>query len=191
MILKKPIDQTLVNVVNKHKHGVVVLTELPSENYFGYIGASIKKLVAEGYGGIYISSQRPYSNMKKLFTEFKISMDHLLFIDAASSAAGDKQDNEVIHIGEQMDVNQLMRAIYTSLPQIATKQKFIFIDSVSTVLMHKRLSEMLRLAEFLIRETQTPSDEDNSVFLLVNIADNVDNKEFIQHTVLRAQEVVR
>jgi KaiC/GvpD/RAD55 family RecA-like ATPase len=193
MILTNPIDQNLVNVINKHKHGVVVMSELPSENYFGYIGACVKKLVEEGYGGVYVSFQRPFENIKRLFDQFKVRQDNLLFVDVASSFAQDAPSTheKVIHIGEDLDINDLVRAIYLALPRINTKQKFIYIDSLSTISLHKPLSETLRFSEFLIRTTKDPERDDETVFLIFNISKDLSQKKFIQDIALRVDEVVR
>ena len=193
MILTNPIDQTLVNVVNKHKHGIVVMTELPSENYFGYVGACMRKLVEEGYGGVYVSFQRPFDNINKLFEQFHVDLENLLFIDVASTFAQDEQvqHENVIHISDELDINDLVRAIYLALPKIKTKQKFIYIDSLSTISLHKPLSETMRLSEFLIRTTRDPENEDESIFLIFNISKDLSQKKFIQDIALRVDEVVR
>ena len=47
-----------------------------------------------------------------------------------------------------IDINELVRAIYTSMPRLTTKNKFVFIDSISTITLHKPLSETLRFSEF-------------------------------------------
>lgn len=193
MILTNPLDQKLVNVLNKNKRGIVVMSELPSENYFGYIAACMKKMVEEGYGGIYVSFQRPFSNVKKLFDQFQVDMRNLLFIDVASAFAQDEQSNEeqVMHISEEIDINELVRAIYLALPKVRAKQKFIYIDSLSTISLHKPLSETLRLSEFLIRTTKEPSGDDETIFLVFNVSADLSQKKFIQDIALRVDEVVK
>lgn len=187
------IDQTLVNVLNKHKHGIVTMVELPSENYFGHIASSLRKLIEEGYSGVYVSFQRPFSNLKELFSQFHVDVSKLLIIDVASAFAQEPQSNEtnVVHISESIDINELVRAIYTALPRVVAKQKFIFIDSLSTITLHKPLSETLRFSEFLIRTTKHPDNPDEVVFLIFNVSVDLSQKKFIRDIALRVDEVVR
>lgn len=191
-MVESTIDQSLVNVMNKNKHGIVIMTELPTENYFDITASCIKRMVEDGYEGIYISFQRPFANLDSSLRRRGVNVDKLLFIDVASSLAMDSQntDSKVIHISQNIDVNELVRVIYSSLPQIKTREKFIYIDSLSTITLHKPLSETLRFSEFLIRTTKkTPMDE--SVFLIFNVSRDLTQRKFIKDIALRVNEVVR
>lgn len=192
MVELAPIDQSLVNVMNKNKHGIVIMTELPSENYFDISASCIKRMVDDGYEGIYISFQRPYANLSSSLQRRGVDINKLLFIDVASSLAMESQDSNpnVVHISQNIDINELIHTIYTTLPKVKTRGKFIYIDSLSTITLHKPLSETLRFSEFLIRTTQkTPLDE--SVFLIFNVSKDLTQRKFIKDIALRVNEVVK
>jgi KaiC/GvpD/RAD55 family RecA-like ATPase len=191
-MLESTIDQSLVNVMNKNKHGIVIMTELPTENYFDISASCIKRMVDEGYQGIYISFQRPFANLQSSLIRRGVDVSKLLFIDVASSLAMESQDtnSKVVHISQNIDINELIHVIYTSLPSINNKSKFIYIDSLSTITLHKPLSETLRFSEFLIRTTKkTPLDE--SIFLIFNVSKDLTQRKFIKDIALRVNEVVR
>lgn len=192
MVVETRIDQSLVNVMNKNKHGIVIMTELPSENYFDISSSCVKKIVDDGYEGIYISFQRPFVSLKRSLLRRGVNIDKLLFVDVASSLAleAQKPDPKVVHIGEDIDINELVRIIYSALPRIPGPDKFIYIDSLSTITLHKPLSETLRFSEFLIRTTQkTASDE--SVFLIFNVSSDLSQRKFIKDVALRVNEVIK
>ena len=75
-----------------------------------------------------------------------------------------------------MDVDELVRAIYTSLDQIKG-QKFIFIDSLTTLALHKSVSEILRFFEFLRRHI----NEEKDTILILNVAKDLSHNTFVQN----------
>jgi len=191
-MVESTIDQSLVNVMNKNKHGIVIMAELPTENYFDISASCIKRMLEDGYQGIYISFQRPFANLQSSLIRRGVDVNKLLFVDVASSFAMESQDDDskVIHISQNIDINELIHVIYSSLPKITAKSKFIYIDSLSTITLHKPLSETLRFSEFLIRTTKkTPLDE--SVFLIFNVSKDLTQRKFIKDVALRVNEVVR
>lgn len=186
------IDQSLLNIINKNKHGIVIMTELATDRYFEESALCLRRLIENGMQGIYISFQRPFSNLIPYFHARNVDINNLLFIDVATAIAGDAQSTHerVIHINRSIDINELVRAIYTSLPRLKSKNKFVFIDSISTITLHKPLSETLRFSEFLIRTTQK-SEPDEEVFLIFNVAKGLAQKKFIKDIALRVHEVIR
>lgn len=186
------IDQSLVNILNKNKHGIVTMVELPSDNYFSIAAACVKRMVEDGYAGLYISFQRPVANLKSSLKRRGVDISKLLFVDVASSLASEDQasGSDVVSISKNVDINELVRVIYSSLPKIPARQKFIYIDSLSTITLHKPLSETLRFSEFLIRTTKKTS-VDESVFLIFNVSSDLAQKKFIKDIALRVNEVIR
>ena len=127
------IDQSLLNVINKNKKGIVIMTELATDRYFEESARCLSRLIENGMQGIYISFQRPFVNLVPYFRAHNVDISRLLFIDVATAIAGGVQSTheQVIHINRSIDINELVRAIYTSLPKLKSKNKFVFIDSIS------------------------------------------------------------
>lgn len=188
----KLINQKLLNVLNKHSSGVVVMNELDTNSYFNNVLSCINKLVDSDYEGIFISFQRPFNNLLSLFKRFNIDVSKLLFIDVASSFASQESvsaDN-LISISSDVEIDDLVHAIYSSLDRINSYKKFIFIDSISTLTLHKPLSETLRFSEFLIRTVNQSSSDSSIVSLIINVSKDLVHKKFIKDIALRVDEVV-
>lgn len=180
---------TIVNAIKKRKGGTVIMMEIPVESYLESNSASVKLLTRKGFDGIYISFQRPFRNISSLFTEQGIDINKLLFIDVASSLSREMQEEDprCVHISPDIDIDELVRAIYTSLPKLKSKKRFIFIDSLTTITLYKPLSETMRFSEFLIR---TVKKEAQDVSLIFNVAKDLSQRKFIKDIALRVDEII-
>ena len=170
------------------KLGSVVMMEHPADCYFSANLEMIKQLLDQGYKGVYISFQRPFSNVKQLLTDSNIDIDQLSFIDAASALSGETQitDNHLININEQIAVDDLVRAVYTSLDHLNGEKKFIFIDSLTTITLYKPLSETMRFSEFLVSTVK----KEKNITLFFNVAKDLTQKRFIKDIAFRVDQVI-
>jgi len=176
--------------LEREKKGIVIMMELPTESYFHVNLTSIKYLTSKGFEGIYISFQRPFKNVSSLFSRQGIDMNKILFIDVASALSGEREEENprCIHISQTIDIDELVRAIYTSLPRLKSRKRFIFIDSLTTITLYKPLSEIMRFSEFLIR-TVKKSEKENTI-LIFNVVKDLAQKKFIRDIALRVDEVI-
>jgi KaiC/GvpD/RAD55 family RecA-like ATPase len=184
------IKESLEKAIKKFRNGAVIMMELPTESYFDASSSSIKALMNEGFEGVYISFQRPFKNIFSLFADRGIDVERLLFIDAATSLNQEVQEEnpKCIHISEDIDIDELVRAIYTSLPRLRGKKKFIFIDSLTTIALYKPLSETMRFSEFLIRTVRKAETE--SITLIFNVAKDLAQEKFIKDIALHVDEII-
>lgn len=184
----KESKSSLAGALKKHKEGAIVMMELPADTYFESNIASVKLLTSKGFGGIYISFQRPYMNIFSLLKQKGVNSNNLIFVDAATAVGGVLQDTnpKCIHISPTIDIDELVRAIYTSLPKLKSKKKFVFIDSLTTIALYKPLSEILRFSEFLIRMVKK-REVGNVIF---NVAKDLAQKKFIKDIAIHANEVI-
>ncbi len=168
--------------------GSVVMMEHAAENYFSVNAHMIKQLLDEGYVGVYISFQRPFSNIKQQLSHLMINLDQLRVIDAASALTGEQQidDDHLITIDEHLAVDDLVRAVYISLDQIPSEKKFIFIDSLTTITLYKPLSETMRFSEFLVSTVK----QKKNITLFFNVAKDLSQKSFIKDIAFRVDKVI-
>lgn len=168
--------------------GSVVMMEHSAECYFAANAQMIKQLLDEGYVGVFISFQRPFSNVKQQLSDLHINLDHLKVIDAASALTGEQQmdDDHLILIDEKLAVDDLVRAVYTSLDQVSNEKKFIFIDSLTTITLYKPLSETMRFSEFLVSTVKKKKD----ITLFFNVAKDLSQKRFIKEIAFRVDKVI-
>ena len=180
----------LETAIKKHERGAVIMMELPADAYFDKNITSIKILTELDFDGIYISFQRPFKNLFSLFEKQGIDINKLLFIDIATALGEHEQEKHTrcVHISPNIDIDELVRAIYTSLPKLKGKKKFIFIDSLTTITLYKPLSETMRFSEFLVRSVK--KHEVENVILVFNVAKDLAQKKFIKDIALRVDEVI-
>jgi len=175
--------------VARQKDKWIFMLEVPEDKYFDVNIESIKVLVKKGFSGVYVSLHRPYENIVSLFKKNKININKLHIIDAASSQAEikGKETEKCTYISKQLNIDELTRAIYKMLPRIKGKNKFLFLDSITTLTLYQPLSEVLRFAEFLSRSL-TKKDVDG---VIVNVAKDLSQKKFIKDIVLHIDEVIK
>jgi len=164
--------------------------EVPGEKYFDVNVETLKVLVNnKGYSGIYISLHRPFQNLLALLKAKGVNVNKLFFIDAASAQAEEKgkETGNCICISNKVDVDELTRAIYRMLPKIKGKNRFLFLDSITTLALYQPLSESLRFAEFLSR-TVNKGELDG---VLVNVASDLAQKKFIKDIMLHVDKVIK
>ena len=166
------------------------MIELPVESYFEANIASIKLLTSNGFDGVYISSHRPFKNIYSLLKQNGININKLLFIDVATAFGGEMQEKNprCIHISPAIDIDELIRAIHTSVSKLKGEKRFVFIDSLTTITHYKPLSEVVRFSEFLVRTIKKHEVED--VVFILNVAKDLAHKKFIRDIAIRVDEVI-
>ena len=179
--------ESAFNEVLKTKEGKSILLELDAESYLKIIIKTIQKLQKKGLSGVYVSMQRPFKNISSLLKKQGIDLNKLIFIDVASAVSKETQENNkgCVHISPELDIDELVKAIYTSLDQIKGK-KFILIDSLTTFALHKPISETLRFSEFLMRRVKDSKD----IVLILNAAKDLSHKKFIRDVVAHADKTI-
>jgi KaiC/GvpD/RAD55 family RecA-like ATPase len=183
---KKSIEQA----IQREKHGIIIMIELPINAYFEMNFSTIKLLTNQGFQGIYISFQRPFQNIVSIFESEGINTSTLLFIDAATALSGEKQheDPRCVHVSQELDIDELVKAIYLSLPKLKSQKKFIFIDSLTTISLYKPLSQIMRFSEFLMRTVRKENEE--NVILIFNVAKDLAQKKFIREVAFHVDQVI-
>jgi len=180
----------LAGTIEKHKQGAMVMVELPTEKYFLVNVASVRYFTDNGFEGIYVSFQRPYNNIHQLFEEHGINTDKLLIIDCATMNSGVKpaEKKKCINISSAIDTDTLGKMIFGALKDIKSSNKFIIIDSLTTLALYKSESEITKLSDILVDKIRA-NDFDN-VVLLFNVAEDLSDKEFIKDITSHADEVI-
>ena len=187
---KQIIKNSLSAAIKRHKEGAVIMMELPAESYLEANLVSVELLTRLGFEGVYVSFHRPFNNIFSLLKARGINVNKLLFIDVATAFAEEKQEKNprCIHISPSIDIDELVRTIYTSISKLKSKKRFVFIDSMTTITLYKPLSETMRFSEFLFRTVKKHEVED--VVLIFNVAKGLAQKKFIKDIALHVDEVI-
>jgi len=165
------IHSSLSETIDKYNKGATVLLELPAESYFIANSASVRFLTDNGFEGVYISFQRPYDNVRGLFDEYDIDHEKVIIVDCASDTGKENFD----------DINNI---ISDSLKKLKCKNKFILIDSLSTIALYKQESEIAELTKKLI------GINDDNLLILFNVAEDLVKKPYIKDITSQADEVI-
>ena len=189
-MLKNQTKKSIEQAIQMDKHGIIIMIELPINAYFETNSSTIKLLTDQGFQGIYISFQRPFQNISSFFESEGIDTSTLLFIDAATALSGEKQheDPRCVHVSQELDIDELVKAIYLSLPKLKSQKKFIFIDSLTTISLYKPLSQIMRFSEFLMRTVRKENEE--NVILIFNVAKDLAQKKFIREVAFHVDQVI-
>src|SRR3989344_7529660 len=211
-----------INEILKTKKGTSIVLEIDTKSYLEANIKTIKELQKKGLSGVYVSIQRPFKNISSLLKKQGIDLNKLIFIDVASAVSKETQEGRspsvqkgqrsllakekcqgCVHISPELDVDELVRTIYTSLDTLENQRfsghrkserfsreikgkKFIFIDSLTTFALHKPISETLRFSEFLMRQVKERKD----LVLILNVAKDLSQKKFIQDVVAHADKTI-
>ncbi len=101
-----------------------------------------------------------------------------------------KKTGLCVPVSSKMDVDEIVRAIYTSLAALKSRKRFVFIDSITTIALYQPLSETLRFSEFLVRTVRQREGGVSTSTIVFNVARDLAQKQFIRDVALRADEVI-
>lgn len=183
-------ETPLAKTIKKHKNGAVIMIEHPSEGYFEANISSVGFLTSNDFEGIYVSFQRPFKNISSLFEKQGVDVDKLLIIDGATAFSGEKQEKnpKCIRIPLGLDVDGLVRIICSSLSKLKSKNRFVFIDSLSTMALFEPFSDTSRFSELLVRAVRRHGFR--NITFLFNVAEDLSQKHFFQDMAHYADEFI-
>ncbi len=121
-------------------------------------------------GGVYISVSKPYQQIVKIMEENDTSPANLKFVDCISRASGrsvDKTDS-VVYVENPASLEEINMYSDKLLHDIPTQRKFLFIDSISSLLIYNEERSIEELIHFLVNQIR--SDGVGGVILSANEA---------------------
>ena len=159
----------------------IILIESPVENYLQANISSIKSMLDNGFGGIYLSFQRPFNNIYNIFKEEGIKLENLFIVDFATAFSNsDKVLNpRCVNINPGVSVEDMVNTICSSLQELSSNKRFVFIDSLSTLSLHEDYSETLRFSECLINTIKRKNI--NDVTFIFNTAQDLVSERYIRN----------
>jgi len=159
-----------------------------AHNYMKEIARTISELTnKEGIPGVYVTINKPFKVVKKQFEACKVNTKMLIFIDAISAEAGRivKEDG-CVFVQTPRSLSDMSIAIHAAVGALPSKRKFVFFDSLTTLLIYNEAHSVLRFTHFLTTKMRSwdvdgiilslDSDTKSSVFQqIVLFSDNVIN----------------
>jgi hypothetical protein len=180
----------LIHAITTHTAGSVLMMELPSEQYFTANASSIKVLTDTGYEGVYVSFQRPFVNIFSLFQKQGINVDKLLIIDGATACSEGKQEKNprCVRISSSMDLNVLIQTICMSLSRLKSRERFVCIDSLSTMALYEPFSDPFKVSEMLVQMVRKQGFD--HVTFILNVSEDLSQKRFFKDIARYADEFI-
>ena len=111
----------------------------------------IAELTKQNIPGVYVTLNRPYENVKEMLKKQKIDLDKVIFIDGVTKTAGGEitKRADCLYIGGPKSLSDISIAMDQAIMGIPKKDKFLFFDSLSTLLIFNDASIVLKFVHFL------------------------------------------
>jgi len=133
-------------------NGWIVLLETSAEQALQLSLSTIKYLIdKKNYVGIVVSASRPYKNLAQLYDNKNIDTSRILFIDSISKSqsVGLEEAGNVLYLDSVSDLTGISLAVKGSMDKIQG-DKFIFIDSITSMLIHNEPSIFARFVHGIL-----------------------------------------
>ena len=168
--------------------GWVTILEVPIEDSAKINIEAIRILQSMGYEGIYITLSKDYVDLSKLFREEGIDLGKLAIIDGISQMYGIKQVDSpnVTYVAGPLSIDAISESIQRIAPNIKEQKKFVFLDSITTVLLYNSLERTVRFSEFLLETLKKLQ----LVGIVVSVSRGFANEALLKELTKLSNEVV-
>lgn len=143
----------LLGYLRKAPRDFIVLINVKAENYLKTNMEVLRVLANEDdLPGVYITINKPYSAMKRILEENKIKTEKLYFIDCITKTAGGKVEETekgVLYMDSPQNLTGLGVAMGEAVRAIPEDNKFLFLDSLSTLLLYHNSGTVAKFSHFL------------------------------------------
>ena len=135
----------------KNLEDYMVLVTVNSQVYKKSNLEILKLLVNEQkIPGVYVTLNKPFDIMQRLFKQNKIDARFIIFIDGITEVSGNKRRiKNCLFIGSPEKLSDISVAMDQAVKALPTKEKFIFFDSVNTLQVFNKPGTVARFFYFL------------------------------------------
>ncbi len=131
----------------------IVLVSVSAEDYLKANIDILRVLANEDkLPGVYITVNKPYLTMKRVLEDDSIDTSKLYFIDCITRMAGgqyDKNDKNVLYLDSPQNLTGLGVAMGEAIRAMEGEDKFLFMDSLSTLLLYHNSGTIAKFSHFL------------------------------------------
>ena len=127
----------------------LILVTVNAKNYQKTAVDIVRSLVNEdNIPGVYVTLNKPYEIMQRIFESNKIDTRLIIFIDAASRTEAKKVGN-CLYIGSAEKLSDMSVAMDQAVKAIPTAEKFLIFDSLNTLAIFNKPATVARFVHFL------------------------------------------
>jgi len=130
----------------------IAIATIPAKEYQKANLSIIKELVQkENTPGVYVTLSNPYSTVQQKFIKEGIDTRMIIFIDAVTETVKDKlkKTSNCLYIGSPEHLSDISLAMDQAVRSLPSKDKFVFFDSLSILLMYNEIDTVARFIHFL------------------------------------------
>ncbi len=112
----------------------------------------IKQLVNnEKVPGVYVTLNKPFRIIKDILKKDDINSDMIIFIDAVTKTSGGeiKKTDNCLFIGSPENLSDISIAMDQAVRAVPSEEKFVFFDSLNTLLIYNKVATVARFIHFL------------------------------------------
>ncbi|ODS34876.1 hypothetical protein BEH94_10025 [Candidatus Altiarchaeales archaeon WOR_SM1_SCG] len=134
------------------EEGSIVLLNFNSLDYSDLTFEALDFMINEKGAGItYITASRPYNYLASILENKKIDKENLFFIDCITHMANimPEKNEKCVFIENPASLEEMGMHTERLLGQLKTENKFLFIDSLSTLLMYNNTNSLKEFSHFL------------------------------------------
>lgn len=149
IILKKMAGSRVLQELKKNS---IVLFLTDSRTYMKTNFTVLKFLCnTNDFAGIYVTSNRPYSSLLTHLEKNKVNMERMFFIDLVtqSSTGRSEKAKNCLFMESPRALTELSIALSQAVGAIHIEEKYVFLDSLSTLLIYNDASTVARFIHFL------------------------------------------
>ncbi|MFC2163101.1 hypothetical protein ACFLRF_05420 [Candidatus Altiarchaeota archaeon] len=133
----------------------IIIATAKSKYHMKVVSSLISYLVnTKEMGGVYISVSRPYDYIQVAMSEAEVDSDQVFFVDCISQMAGKvglKADN-VVFVENPGSLEEVSMYLDRMLAKVTTEKKFLFLDSLSSLLIYNNEKSVKEFTHFIINK---------------------------------------
>jgi len=168
--------------------GWLTLIQLPPQTTMAVNIEAIKTLQTMDAGGIYLTLSQSCSQLLPRLQKAGVDTGKILFIDGISRMQGAKELEEpnVTYVAGPLAIDEMTNNIHTLAPKITGDRKYLFLDSITTVMLYNSLETTLKFSQFI----QDITKQMQLVGIVASISNQVAHNELIEELSKLANKVI-
>ena len=129
----------------------IILVVVSAKNYQSTNIEIIRYFSENNMAGVYVTLNKPYETIKNILDKEKIDFRPIIFIDAATKIGGgaSKKEEHCLYIGSPERLSDISVALDQAIRSLDVESKFLFFDSLTTLLMYNQEGTVARFIHFL------------------------------------------
>ena len=130
----------------------IALATVSAKDYQKTNISLVKHLTGEkNIPGVYVTLNKPFENINSVLKNNNVDTRMIIFIDAVTKTSGGKitKTKNCLFIGNPENLSDISIAMDQAVMALPGKEKFLFFDSLSTLLLYNNVKTVARFIHFI------------------------------------------